>query len=400
MSIRPFRLVAPAGAPLPMRTVLSSALRGPKDQGDLIELLRDCLGIRHVFAVSSGRAALTILLNALKRCSDRREVIIPAYTCFSVPSAVVRAGLVIRLCDVDPKTLDLGHNARARLDLDKVFCVIPSGLYGMPADLVALEEIARASGAFLIDDAAQCLGGTVDERPCGTFGDAGFYSLGRGKNISTMGGGILITHRNDLAVLIGQELNNLPLPSILDSCSKILSSLVYALTLPPSRYWLLDRIPFLGLGLSVFDPNFKITKLSAYQERLASRLSTLVDPYNRIRQDNAHRLRAGIEGIEGIELPRSVMGSNPVYLRFPILARDGTHRSRLLRRFRAVGIGASCSYPTSIGYIPGIDQYLARDQQPCPGAVSIAKRIITLPTHPYVTVADVDNMIEIIREES
>ena len=132
------RLVSPAGAPLPAHAVLSSALRGPKDRGDLIELLRDSLGIRHLFTVSSGRAALTILLNALKKCSDRREVVIPAYTCFSVPSAVVRAGLVIRLCDVDPKTLDLDQNALARLDLDMVLCIIASSLYGMPADLVAL----------------------------------------------------------------------------------------------------------------------------------------------------------------------------------------------------------------------------------------------------------------------
>jgi dTDP-4-amino-4,6-dideoxygalactose transaminase len=72
----------------------------------------------------------------------------------------------------------------------------------------------------------------------------------------------------------------------------------------------------------------------------------------------------------------------------------------LISRFRAAGIGASGSYPTAIGNIPGIDQYLAPDQQPCPGAVSIAKRIVTLPTHPYVTVADVERMIEIVRAES
>src|SRR5256885_9780655 len=49
-----------------------------------------------------------------KTLSPRREVVIPAYTCFSVPSAIVRAGLGIRLCDVDPETFDFDHDLLAR----------------------------------------------------------------------------------------------------------------------------------------------------------------------------------------------------------------------------------------------------------------------------------------------
>jgi len=400
MSIRPFRLVAPAGAPIPARLALSSAFSAVRGSGGLEEMLKARLRVPHVFPVSSGRAALTILLRVLQQVSRQREVVIPAYTCFSVPSAIVRAGLSIRLCDVDPKTLDLDQNALLRLDLDKALCIVSSGLYGMPADLVRLDEIARDYGTFFIDDAAQCLGATVGERLCGTFGAGGFYSLGRGKNITTMGGGILLIHREDLAHLIQNELEKLPRPPSLRVLSSTLNSLLYAILLPPSRYWLLDRIPFLGLGLSVFDPNFEMTKLSLYQTRLTTRLLPLVDSYNQIRRDNARRLQAGIEGVEGIEIPRALPGVVPVYLRFPILARDEAHRARLLRRLWSAGIGASTSYPLVIGDIPGIEQYLARDQQPCPGARSIAERIITLPTHPYVTVADVDRMIHIIREES
>ncbi|MFQ5853624.1 MAG: DegT/DnrJ/EryC1/StrS family aminotransferase, partial [Candidatus Binatia bacterium] len=84
-----FRLVPPAGAPLPPHTVLSSARSVPKHHKDLKELLKDYLGVPYIYTVSSGRAALTVLLRALQKMSDRREVVIPAYTCFSVPSAVV-----------------------------------------------------------------------------------------------------------------------------------------------------------------------------------------------------------------------------------------------------------------------------------------------------------------------
>jgi perosamine synthetase len=392
-----FRLVAPAGAPLPVRTVLPCVFQGSGSHRGLAKVLQERLRIRNLFFVSSGRAAFAILLEALQECSDRREVVIPAYTCFSVPSSVARTGLVIRLCDVDPKTLDLDLNALSRLDLAKALCIVPSGLYGMPGDLGGIEVIARAFGTFLVDDAAQCLGATQDERPCGTFGDAGFYSLGRGKGITTMGGGILVTHRDDLAHGIEQKERELPRPSARTVCAAIGSSLVYSGMLHPSRFWLMDRMPFLGLGASRFDPDFPIKKLSAYQMRLAMQLLPFVDSYNRIRREHADQLRAGLEGVEGIEIPRPIEGARPVYLRFPILTRDGIRRSQLLGRLRAAGISASTSYPTSIGDIAGITTYLAPDQGPCPGARSIATRILTLPTHPGVTSRDIERMVTIIR---
>jgi hypothetical protein len=214
-----------------------------------------------------------------------------------------------------------------------------------------------------------------------------------------MGGGILVTQREDLAQSIEQEVRKLRRPSAREVCVAIGSSLVYSSMLRPSRYWILDRVPFLGLGASRFEPDFPIAKLSAYQRRLATELLPLLDSYNRVRRDHADQLRSGINGIEGIEVPRPIEGASPVYLRFPILTRDETHRSHLLRRLREAGISASTSYPTPIGDIPGITQYLAPNQEPCPGARSIATRILTLPTHPWVTSRDIEHMVTIIRED-
>lgn len=398
--MKSFRLVPPAGTPLPVRMIVRSL--GPASAHDdgAKDALLERLGSRHVFWVSSGRAALTVLLRALRQGSARREVVIPAYTCFSVPSAIARAGLTIRLCDVDPKTLDLDLNALVRLDLSRTLCIVPSSLYGMPGDLIGLEAIARSFEALLIDDAAQCLGARHDGRLCGTFGDAGFYSLGRGKGITTMGGGVLVTSRDDLARSIEQEVRALPRATARDVVTAVAGSLAYAGMLTPSRYWLVDRIPFLELGGSRFEPDFPMTRLSAYQRRLAEQLLPLADAFNVGRRHRAEQLRSGIDGVEGIEIPRPVPGAHPVYLRFPVLTRDTAHRSDLLARLRAVGIGASASYPTAIGDIPGIAGYLAPDQAPCAGARSIATRILTLPTHPGVTPRDVEQMVTIIRKAS
>jgi dTDP-4-amino-4,6-dideoxygalactose transaminase len=336
----------------------------------------------------------------MQRQSTRCEVVIPAYTCFSVPSAIVRAGLTIRLCDVDPKTLDLDLNSLARIDLGRVLAVVPSSLYGLPANLSGLEAITRASRTALVDDAAQCLGATQAERPCGTFGDAGFFSLGRGKGITTMGGGILVTRRDDFAGGVVRELRALRRPAPHEVLAAIAGSLLYAGLLAPSRYWLVDHIPFLELGGSRFEPDFPMRRHSSYQRRLAAELLPLADAYNAIRRRHAEQLRAAIDGIEGIEIPRPAVGARPIYQRFPLLARDTTHRADLVRRLRAVGIVASASYPTAIDDIPAIRRHLAPAQEPCLAARSIAERILTLPTHPAVASRDIERMVAAIRGEA
>jgi dTDP-4-amino-4,6-dideoxygalactose transaminase len=394
-----FRLVAPAGAPVPVRSVLPAFLeRGSEVPG--LNAFRERLGVRSLSLVSSGRAALTLLLQAMQEGSERREVIVPAYTCFSVPSAVTRAGLTIRLCDVDPETLDLDLNALVQLDLPRALCIVPSSLYGLPGELSEMELIARAFGTFLIDDAAQCLGATKDARPCGTFGDAGFYSLGRGKGITTMGGAILVTDREDLAPRIEAQIARLPRPSAYTAGAALASSLIYSGMLNPSRYWLVDRIPFLDLGGSHFDVNFPMTQLSAYQQRLAEHVLPLLDSYNKVRRDHADHLRSGLAGVDGISIPRPVAGAQPVYLRFPIVCRDAAHRASLLRRLREAGISASASYPTAVQEIPGIARHLAPNQADCPWARTIASRLLTLPTHPWVTGDDVERMVAIVRKPS
>jgi dTDP-4-amino-4,6-dideoxygalactose transaminase len=392
-----FRLVPPAGAPVPVQAVVSSLIgpsEGAASRGDAVG---ERLGVGRALLVSSGRAALALLLGALRALSPRREVVVPAYTCFSVASAVARAGLTLRLCDVDPATLDLDREALGRLDLSCALCIVPSSLYGLPSDLVRMERLARASGAFLVDDAAQTLGATQDGRACGTFGDAGFFSLGRGKGITTMGGGILVTHREELFCALEHAVRALHVPTAADVCLALGSSLVYSGLLRPSLYWLVDRLPFLGLGGSHFDPEFPIARLSRYQRQLTRQLLPMIESYNKTRRDHADHLRAGIDGAPGIEAPRPVPGASPVYLRFPLLARDTEHRDRLLQRLARAGIRASASYPTALGDIPGIGRYLAPDQAPCPGARSIASRILTLPTHPGVTPQDVDRMVAVVR---
>jgi perosamine synthetase len=104
------RTLPPAAAPLSWRDLsagLKGALRGSRETQRFAEELRSHFNRRHCFLVSSGKTALALILLALKEARpDRDRVLIPAFTCYSVPSAIVRAGLKVSLCDIDPDTLD------------------------------------------------------------------------------------------------------------------------------------------------------------------------------------------------------------------------------------------------------------------------------------------------------
>ena len=144
------RTLPPAAAPLKMTDILNG-LRGmlkPEQCGQEVkQALKDYFGVKHVFLVSSGKAALTMILLALKALSpERRRVVIPAYTCFSVPSAIVKAGLDVGLCDIDPSLYDYDyHYMRDTVDKETL-CVISGNLFGIPSDVSKIVEICKQRG--------------------------------------------------------------------------------------------------------------------------------------------------------------------------------------------------------------------------------------------------------------
>ena len=183
------------------------------------------------FFVSSGKAALTLILNALKTLNQRQEALIPAYTCFSVPSAIVKAGLKVSLCDIDSQTFDFDYKLLEKAINKNTLCVIPNHLFGIPADMDKINSICKDKDIFVIEDAAQAMGGSYKGSKLGTIGDVGFFSLGRGKNITCGSGGIIVTNSDTIAHAIEKEYAQFDKPSameqIINFCKAILMSLLF-----------------------------------------------------------------------------------------------------------------------------------------------------------------------------
>lgn len=155
------------------------------------------VGAPHAIAVNNATVGLTIALLALGIGSGD-EVIVPDFTFIATANAVALAGATPVFADVEPSTfvIDL-EDARRRIS-PRVRAIVPVHLNGRAPDMEKLQAFAAEHGLCVVEDAAQALGSRHAGRSLGTFGDAGVYSLGTTKIITTGQGGIIVTHREDV----------------------------------------------------------------------------------------------------------------------------------------------------------------------------------------------------------
>jgi perosamine synthetase len=378
--------VAPAGTPLSLGDLARGAARSASS-ATIVQLRRglSAAGARQrAWLASTGRAAMTLALTAMKQASGdprRVEVVFAGYTCYSVPASVQRAGLVPRICDVDPATLSLDFDSLAGVDLSRVLAIVSANLYGLPNALEEIESLAHQAGLFMVDDAAQALGARYRDRPAGNFGDVGLFSFDKGKNITTLQGGVLVADAGRFADELEAVMNGLRdvRPSGIPATLAKLP--VYALLLRPWAYGLVRHLP-IGLGLTPWDVDYPLEPYSPALAGLAAVQLDRLAAINGARIANAERLRAMLADVPGVTLPRLLPGAVPVYARFPMLV-DAERRADVIARLERAGIGATASYPRALIDVPEVVARLPADQRPTPSAREVASRIVTLPTHGY-----------------
>jgi dTDP-4-amino-4,6-dideoxygalactose transaminase len=361
-------------------------------ESQLKSQIQEYFKVKHVFLVSSGKAALYLSLRAMQQSSKRREVVIPAYSSFCLASAVARTGLPVKLCDIDPDTLDFDLAKLKSMTTEKTLVVIPVHNYGLVCNMREIQNIALEKGAYVVEDAAQAAGAEVENRKAGTIGDIGILSLGRGKNICALGGGVILTDREPLALLIEELLDLYPRERSLPECSSMLTGMALSLFLHPERYAVPARLPFLNLGANVFDPDFGIARLPSVNAEVGRRAFLSLDPYNEIRRRNARLLGDNLCHNESLRIPEPFVAGQPVYLTFPIVFPRKEVRRRVFWILNRRRLGASRSYPIPLNEIPAFRTYLCTEDD-YPGAKFVADRILTLPTHPYVNEHDLQKIV-------
>ena len=390
--MRLWRTLPPAAAPIGWRDLchaVTGALARVETLGAREHELREEFGVHGVFLVSSGSAAVALTLRALRSLSPRTDVIIPAYTCFSLPAAVLEAGLRPVPCDIDPGTFDLDRAMLSRTLSPRTLCVIGHHLFGVPSDMATLRAMCREKGAFLIEDAAQAMGLDVGGRKLGTTGDAGIFSLGRGKNVSCGAGGIVMTASPAIADAIAREYHRIPPPTVACEMKDLLQVMLMALFVRPRLYWIPASLPFLHLGETVFPKAVPVRGLSGVRAGLLCGWQERLTVSNRQRSEAARYFRHRLP----LRLPPQ---ADHPYLRVPFRVRNAREKQRLCAMSRRRGLGLSPAYPTPITEIPGVP--LACEGRRFPSAQRVASSLVTIPTHPLVSERDRMAIAELCRD--
>lgn len=157
------------------------------------------IGAAHCLGVGDGTDALHLALLAVG-VGPGDEVIVQANTYIASVLAISMTGATPVLVDCDPETCNIDVTAVERALTPRTKALLPVHLYGQPADLDPLLEIARARGLFVVEDVAQAHGAKYKGRTVGTFGQVGCFSFYPGKNLGAYGdGGAVVTDSPELA---------------------------------------------------------------------------------------------------------------------------------------------------------------------------------------------------------
>ena len=401
------RTIPPAAAPIYLKDIVSGfkgIILGNSEFEHFVTDIREYFGVEYCFLLSSGRAALAVILQALKKMHPHRdEVLIPAFTCFSVPSAIVRAGLKVKLCDINPETLDFDFIKLSRLlsrscnpkstESNRLLSVIAVHPFGIPSDIHRLKKIINDHEVTIVEDAAQSMGAEQNGNKLGTFGDVSFFSLGRGKAISAVAGGVILTNRDDIACNLKKIIQGLSYCSLFEVLRLIGYAISLAIFIDPLFFWIPMAIPFLRLGETLYDPDFRMRKISSFQAGLARDWRDRIKSFRNTRAEHS-RFWARVTEQDMFSNFVKQDRALPDLIRFPVRVEDESLRKRILDDSDKRGLGIVPGYPDSIDGIQELKRSF--EGEDFPAARRLARQLITLPVHPIVSRKDREKIRRLI----
>lgn len=313
-------------------------------------------GSAHAIGTGNGMDALEIGLRALG-IGPGDEVVAPALTAFPTVLAILRAGALPVLADINEQTGLMDLKSVERCISDRTKALLPVHLFGRILNMEDCQELCRSHEIHLVEDCAQAHLASWNGRQAGTFGDFGAYSFYPTKNLGARGdAGALVTNSPELAAL-ASELRH---------------------------YGQRESYRHDNAGL-----NSRLDELQA--AILSERLSFLEDWTSR-RRDIGEKYCEMILNEQIKLLSKPLQPSSHSYHLFVILSEK---RNALMEHLKRNGIVSLIHYPIPIHHQPPCRE-VRRDPVGLMNAESFAGRCISLPCHPFLTDAEIERIAEVI----
>lgn len=387
----------PPTAGLPMQA--SDFLPGG---GDLREILASQLGTPPLQLTCSGTHALLIALRTLRRRAPRRDtVIMPAYTCPLVPIAVHSLGLRVQLCDTRRGHFDFDPGQLKRLADARTLAILPTHLGGRIADVDLANEVARAAGAWVIEDAAQALGARVGNSSVGLRGDIGFFSLAAGKGLSLHEGGLLVSRDDALRAALAQHaaeqtrfnlrwelLRSVQLLGLAACYRPSLLSLVYGNPLRRA----LQRGDLEEAVGDIFALDIPQHRVSRWRQNIGANAARRLPAFLQAGRLRALQLRVQLAQLPAVEVVDGLAGTGGTWPMLMLLLPSQQARDGVLKELWPRGLGVSRMFIHALpdytylrGIVPG---------DPMPKARDFAARMLTLGNSAWQTREDTAEILQ------
>ena len=316
----------------------------------------DYCGTDHGVATANGTAALHATLEAVG-IGPGDGVVTTPFSFVATGNAIRFAGAIPRFADIDPETFNLDPHSveeTVRAHRDHVEAIMPVHLYGLPAEMDHLRDIADTYDLALVEDAAQAHGAQFQGERVGSLGDAACFSFYPTKNMTTGEGGMVTTDRDDVAEGVRQFVDH-------------------------------------GRGDGTYaheeiGHNFRMTDLAA---AIGREQLTKLPEFTLDRRENAARLDEGLADAP-VGTPTEPDDRQHVYHQYTIRTDE---RDALRSRLADAGVDTGIYYPN---VIYETDAYEAFDEH-APAAEEATEQVLSLPVHPQVTEEEIETIVDTVK---
>ena len=345
------------------------------------------IGVKHAISVGNGTDALVL---ALMACGIGKgdEVITTPFTFFSTAESISSIGAIPVFVDVRKDTYNIDPNKIEEKITEKTKAIMPVHIFGQPAEMDQINEIARKHNLMVIEDAAQAAGSIYKNEKIGSIGDVGCFSFFPTKNLGCAGdGGMITTNSDSIATIIkalrthgsgenGQKAYNL-LNNIDENIEKseIYDDTVYN----PQKYY-----------------NYLIgfnTRLDAIQAGILSVKLPYLDKWIEKRNLNAKVYYKKLKHTDLI-LPKII---DSVTSGFNMFVIQSENRDELVEKLREKGISTGVYYPVPM-HLQKVYKNLGYKKGDMPNAEYLSHRTFAIPIYPEMSEDEQNHIIKVIKK--
>lgn len=328
---------------------------GPETKALEAEIAEYC-GVKHAIGVGNGTDALQLVLDA-HGVGSGDEVITTPFTFFASAEVVSQVRATPVFVDIDPKTYNLDVEQLKQKITPKTKAIIPVHIFGQPAEMDEIMEIANEHNLFVLEDAAQAIGSEFKGRKIGSWGHAATFSFFPTKNLGGYGdGGMIVTNDDQLADKI---------------------RILRAHGSKPKYYH------------SMIGYNSRLDEIQAAALRIKLRH---LDDWNNARAEKAAYYNKLLSELP-VVTPYQAPNRKHIYHLYNIQAED---RDGLMEHLKENGISSGIYYPLPL-HLQEVYKDLGYKEGDMPEAETISKKIFALPLYPELEEETIQHIVQVIR---